>query len=61
MKNYPLRRREEEGKPKGPHLLRGWQLGCGTAGEGLHGMGDGAVVFPEPAEGGGTLEEGFRM
>jgi len=42
--------------------LRSWEPGCDAEGEWLRGVGEGAaVVFTEPAEGGGMLEDGFRM
>lgn len=55
-KNIP----EIKEKPRGPHLLRGWD--GGAEGKWLRGVGDGAgLVFTEPAAGGDTLEDGFRM
>lgn len=49
-------------KSKGPHLLRSWELACAVEGGWPRGAGEGAVVvFTEPAEGVGTLEDGFRM
>lgn len=43
-------------------LLRSWELACAVEGGWPRGAGEGAVVvFTEPAEGVGTLEDGFRM
>lgn len=58
---HPLRLRKEEGNRKGPDLLRGWEPGCGAAGGWPRGVGEGEVVFTEPAEGGGMQEDGLRM
>lgn len=42
--------------------MRSWELGCDVEGEWLRGVGEGAVVvFTDPAEGGGMLEDGLRM
>lgn len=55
LKKYPC--------DQSPHLLRSWEPDCDSEGEGLCGVGEGAVVVcTEPAEeGGGMLEDGFRM
>lgn len=59
-KNYP--RNEEKENPKGPHLLRSWEPDGEGEGKWLCSVGGGVlVVFTVPAEGGGMLEDGFRM